>query len=615
LDEGANLALQLKRDVPVFWGIGDHGGGATREDLEKIKKFAGKEKGVILKHSTPDLFYEAIKKNAKDAPVHHGGLQRVFTGCYTSLSRLKREAVRSFSEMKQTEIISTIGWWEGNLGYPSKQLSQNWLEHLFNDFHDILPGSCTEPAERDALELYGRVRHSLRELKLETATALNKGKKFDTYIPITVLNSHPNLRRVPVEVECMISHRPKWQGLWHLKLFSTEGKEIPCQEEQPEALLPFNAWRRKICFMADLSSPGRANFYAEAAEGKKIKKVAKPALDFKLNTTSGLIEKMGNENFPNYLDGHLLKPLVIEDLGDSWGTDCWNYRQIVGEFSADPNSMRIIEQGPIRTIHQSIHRYHHSKMTMNLVSYTEWPVLEYRIRIQWNEVRKRLKLSIPTLFKESIPKCEIPGGYCRYPADGEEYVHGRWILLGNSVDGRNPGIAVISNGLHGFDCLNGEIRISVLRSAAYCHEKGQKLSDYPDIKYMDQGNHEIRLLIVPGNYKQLCKTVDGLADWLNTPPAVYSHLPFGKSDQSKRDFIKWDAKSIRLLALKRAEADDAMIIRLQETSGQATNCRISLSHPNIRMNIQFKPLEIRTFMVKKDGSWQEVDPIFENPIS
>jgi len=33
LREGTELALKLNRDVPVFWGIGDHGGGATREDL------------------------------------------------------------------------------------------------------------------------------------------------------------------------------------------------------------------------------------------------------------------------------------------------------------------------------------------------------------------------------------------------------------------------------------------------------------------------------------------------------------------------------------------------------------------------------------------------------
>lgn len=38
LKEGVKLALKLKRNVPVFRGIGNYGGGATRDDLEKIKK-------------------------------------------------------------------------------------------------------------------------------------------------------------------------------------------------------------------------------------------------------------------------------------------------------------------------------------------------------------------------------------------------------------------------------------------------------------------------------------------------------------------------------------------------------------------------------------------------
>ena len=614
LKEGVAQALQLKRDVPVFWGIGDHGGGATREDLEKINNFIRQENRVEIKHSTPDHFYDAIKELAKKAPLYHGNLQRVFTGCYTSLSRLKREAVRSFHELKQTEILTTLCWWQNDCTYPNRQLSQAWLSHLFNDFHDILPGSCIEPAEQDALDLYGKVRHSLRELKLEAACVLNRGIDYDAYIPITILNTHPNLRKIPVEVECMISHRPKWEGLWYIKLFNIDGKEIPCQEEQPDALLPFNGWRRKICFMADVPSLGKANFYAEAVEGRKTLKEVKPSLKFKLNSTSGFIEKLWDQNFTNYLSGPLMKPLVIEDEGDSWGTDRWNYRTVIGEFSTDPASIKIIENGPIRTIHQSIHVYNHSRITMNLVSYTEWPVLEYRLRIQWNETKKRLKLSIPTVFKKDQPRCEIPGGYCSYPSDGDEYVQGRWLVLGETTKDKNTGIAVINSGQHGFDCLDGELRISILRAAVYCHERSQELDDYPNRKYMDQGLHDVRLLIVPGIFDDLIKQATRLADWMNTPPVGYSHLPFGNTNEQTADFLHWDAKSIRLLALKKAENEQAMILRLQETSGDLTNCRISLKYPNITINVRFRPLEIQTILIKKDGTWQIIDPVYEKPI-
>ena len=43
LREGTEFALRQKRDIGLFWGIGDHGGGATRSDLEKIKQFIARE--------------------------------------------------------------------------------------------------------------------------------------------------------------------------------------------------------------------------------------------------------------------------------------------------------------------------------------------------------------------------------------------------------------------------------------------------------------------------------------------------------------------------------------------------------------------------------------------
>lgn len=72
LRQEMELALELKRDVPVFWGLGNHGGGATREDLEKINSFAAKEKRVEIVHSTPDMLYEALKEEGRRAPSRGG---------------------------------------------------------------------------------------------------------------------------------------------------------------------------------------------------------------------------------------------------------------------------------------------------------------------------------------------------------------------------------------------------------------------------------------------------------------------------------------------------------------------------------------------------------------
>ncbi|MGD2295052.1 MAG: alpha-mannosidase, partial [Candidatus Aminicenantes bacterium] len=122
LDEGVKLALRLNRDVPVFWGIGNHGGGATRKDLAQIESFIKQEPRVRIFHSTPDLFYESVKPLLPNVPLYEGGLQRVFTGCYTSLSRLKRQAVKSQHGLVQTETLRAFTWWSRKQEYPGQEL-------------------------------------------------------------------------------------------------------------------------------------------------------------------------------------------------------------------------------------------------------------------------------------------------------------------------------------------------------------------------------------------------------------------------------------------------------------------------------------------------------------
>ncbi|MBM3312860.1 MAG: alpha-mannosidase, partial [Candidatus Aminicenantes bacterium] len=184
---GVEKALELRRDVPVFWGIGNHGGGATREDLGRIDALAAREKRARIIHSTPDKLYAALRAAGKTAPIVEGDLQRVFTGCYTSLARLKRKAVSSLGNLVQTEALRAAAWWTGGQDYPDAELREAWKGHLFNDFHDILPGSSVEPAEADALGLYGKVDEEVRRLRLDAAAAFNAGPAADFYIPVTVL--------------------------------------------------------------------------------------------------------------------------------------------------------------------------------------------------------------------------------------------------------------------------------------------------------------------------------------------------------------------------------------------------------------------------------------------
>lgn len=611
LDQGVRMAIRLGRDVPLFWGIGDHGGGPTRKDLDTIETFIAEDSRARVFHSTPDAFYEAVRPSLEGAPVFEGELQRVFTGCYTSLSRLKRQAAESLHRLVQAETCRSMTWLGKNQEYPAEELQKAWNHHLFNDFHDIIAGTCIQPAETDALNRYGCVHETTKSLRLAAAVCLNTGPNKTTPIPVTIFNTSTGLDRVPVEVECLLSHRPKKDGPWHLELLDLEGRSLPCQEEQPEALLPFNGWRRKVVFMPPASEVGVSRFRLIPEKGRTHKRKTKTMLRFSVGAGSGLIESLKAADGPQVLSGPLLRPLVIEDTADSWGTDVWSYRKAEGEMKLLPGSFSVLSEGPLRTTFQSRFGYGSSRLTLKTLAYTSWPVLEFRFKLLWNEELKRLKFSIPTLFDSGSVFAEVPGALIRRPADGEEHVHGRWLVIEGKAQGVPAALGVVNSGQHGFDFCDGEIRLSVLRSAAYCHERGFPLKTCPEKKLMDTGRHELRLLLTLGKPGEVIRKMAALADWLNTPPAVFAHLPVG-SAEATTPFFSLTPENIRVLACKKARRGEALVVRLQESAGFPTLARLAFFRPQREIKLDFRPMEIKTLRFGKSGRWSEAERIDEH---
>jgi alpha-mannosidase len=678
LRAGVELALKLGRDVPVFWGLGNHGGGATREDLRRIEAFIAGEPRVRFVHSSPDRFFDAVKGAAARAPVHSGDLQRSFTGCYTSLARLKRRAVGSLGGLVQSEALAAAAWWLKGAPFAAVALGDAWRAHLFNDFHDILTGTCVEPAERDALDLYGKAEDISRAARLGAVALLAREPGPSPGLPVTVAHANPSLRRVPVEFECQADYRPLWKGTWRLRLFRADGREIPCQEEQPEALLPFNGWRRRVCFIDDPPGVGVSRFYLKAVEEAEcdggtrggtrghvppvpvpvtasLSAHASAGLAHRIDRRNGLVISLKARRGRECLAGPLFDPLVIEDTSDSWGTGRGSYRKVVGRFKAIAPP-RVIASGPVRTITRALLGCGKSRIVMDVHFYPDWPVLEYRLRIEWNEERRRLKLRVPTRFASLEAVCEVPGGAVSRPADGQEHVHGRWLALQGRLAGERVMLGVVNNGQHGFDLKEGELRLSVLRSSAYCHERGFDL-DAPvpsgsgtrtsracpqgpyGWKLADLGVHEVRLLVTVGEPGRVLEMLPGLADSLAAPPAAYPHLPIGGragSDDfgpSHIGLLSLAPFNIRLLASKPSWDGTALILRLQEAIGKRTKAslRIEMPHrerkrdrghaprskdrghvPSVHVPMPFEPFEIKTVRVERDGAWREVRLIEED---
>jgi alpha-mannosidase len=141
------------QDFLFVFGVGDHGGGPTRRDLVMAVQMADWPIWPTVKLSTNRAFYDAAAK-AQNLPVVDGEQNFVFEGCYTSQSNIKRANRKSENALVEAEMAALLGRGVLGMAYPADALYQGWRDTMFNQFHDILPGSGIHATYEYAQGLY-----------------------------------------------------------------------------------------------------------------------------------------------------------------------------------------------------------------------------------------------------------------------------------------------------------------------------------------------------------------------------------------------------------------------------------------------------------------------------
>jgi len=136
------------------YGVGDHGGGPTRRDIEKILRMKEYPIYPTVKFGTYREFFERLEEVKNKLPVVEGELNFIFDGCFTSQSRIKMANRLSEAAAEETEkflVFSNL--WSG-YEYPKDKIKEAWINTLFNHFHDIIPGSGVTETREYAMGLF-----------------------------------------------------------------------------------------------------------------------------------------------------------------------------------------------------------------------------------------------------------------------------------------------------------------------------------------------------------------------------------------------------------------------------------------------------------------------------
>jgi alpha-mannosidase len=130
----------LKEWMKVY-GVGDHGGGPTRQDILRCHEMNSWPIYPNFKMGTANKYFETIKKYGDKFPVIKNELNFEFTGCYTSQSEIKQFARLADSQLKNAEVAASLAYLLLDRSWPQDEFKKAWINTLFGQFHDILPGS------------------------------------------------------------------------------------------------------------------------------------------------------------------------------------------------------------------------------------------------------------------------------------------------------------------------------------------------------------------------------------------------------------------------------------------------------------------------------------------
>lgn len=153
----------------VVYGVGDHGGGPTRRDIERALEMMQWPVFPQMHFGTFGEFFKKAETVREKLPLVEKELNFIMPGCYTTQSRLKMANRRTEAALYDAQLWDTFAKGKNVSHSEEKQFDSAWQSVLFTHFHDILTGSCVQDSREHAM---GEFAHAAAVAESRSALAL-----------------------------------------------------------------------------------------------------------------------------------------------------------------------------------------------------------------------------------------------------------------------------------------------------------------------------------------------------------------------------------------------------------------------------------------------------------
>jgi alpha-mannosidase len=559
-------------------------------------------------------------------------------GSLTSQGYQKRWNRKNEELADAAEEASVAAAWLGARRYPQNRINDAWTLLLGGQFHDIMAGTATPQAYNFAwnndvitMNQFAAVLSSAAE---GVASALNTE---GAGVPVVVYNPL-NIDREDVAVANIAFPGGTPQGV---RVTGPDGSAVVSQIDGEEN------GKTKVLFLAKVPSVGFAVFHVEAADeapaGSSDLKVSESSLENARYRVT--IDKDGDVSsiFDKQLNRELLSAparlaFETEKPHDwpAWNMDWDDQKQPPRGYVDGPAKIKVVENGPLRVAVQIERESEGSKFiqTVRLSTGAAGNSVVFANSIDWHAAAAALKATFPLTASNPQATYNWDVGTIARSNDYDrkfEFPSHQWFDL--TDESGDYGVTILS------DCKNGSdkpddntLRLTLIYTPGLGTGNGRSYSDQTS---QDWGHHEF----VYGLAGHVGDWRDGQTDWqawrLNQPLIAFDSTAHPGALGRTFAVLRVSNPRIRVLALKKAEYNDDLIVRLVELNGEPQHdVRIAFAAPVVsarEANAQeqvlgparvehgeivtnFTPYEPRTFELKLAPSRTKAAAVESRPV-